>query len=342
MQILIISPTQKGIGGIAQHVSGLKKFLETNNHHVEIISSENTFTIPIKGLKNPSFMLSSFLKAKFKKNQDIVHAHNIPAAFAMKNTSGKKILSLHGIFSQQIDMIHGKTSGTLSKKYEIDALKWADAITVVTKEAFDYYSKFGHRVFQVPNAIDISSIGTKQDRRYQKQVIFAGRLSKEKGIDVLIEIGKKLLSDTHLIILGKGPDEKKIKDCAKTSKNIHYLGYQTKEDTLSLIRGSDILIQPSLKEGISSTILESMACGTAVISSNVGGNSELVENGVNGITIEPKDSDSFIQQITNLIDNIKLRQSLVENASLTVEKYDWKHVGNLYLEIYTSILKKSK
>ena len=103
MRILILSPTQFGIGGIAQHVQGLKKFLEKHSHQVEIISSENTFTIPIKGLKNPSFMISSFLKTKFKKNQDIVHAHNIPAALAMKNTLGKKILSLHGIFSQQID-----------------------------------------------------------------------------------------------------------------------------------------------------------------------------------------------------------------------------------------------
>ena len=67
MKILIISPTEKGIGGIAQHVQGFKNFLEQKNHIVEIMSSENTFTIPIKGLKNPSFMISSFLKSKLKK-----------------------------------------------------------------------------------------------------------------------------------------------------------------------------------------------------------------------------------------------------------------------------------
>ena len=56
MNVLIISPTQLGIGGISQHIQGLKNFLEKHEHKVEIISSENTFTIPIKGLKNPSFM----------------------------------------------------------------------------------------------------------------------------------------------------------------------------------------------------------------------------------------------------------------------------------------------
>ena len=105
MKILLISPTQSGIGGIAQHVKNLENFLEKNDNTVEIISSENTFTIPIKGLKNPSFMISSFLKTKFKKNFDIVHAHNIPSALAMKNSSGKKILTIHGIFSEQIDPI---------------------------------------------------------------------------------------------------------------------------------------------------------------------------------------------------------------------------------------------
>ena len=338
MKILLISPTQSGIGGIAQHVQGLTNFLENNFHEVEIISSENTFTIPIKGLKNPSFMISSFLKTKFKKNQDIVHAHNIPAALAMKNASGKKILSLHGVFSQQIDQLHGKTTGNISKKYEQNALTWADAITVISKEAFDYYTSLGYKVFQVPNALDITSLSQNEDRRYSKQVIFAGRLSVEKGIDTLIEIGKKLSSDIQLIILGTGPEEQKIKNLAKNQKNIHYLGYQNKENTISLIRGSDILIQPSLKEGISSTILESMACGTIVIASNVGGNIELIENGINGIIKDPNDFNSFAEEIVTLFDNAELRQSLENQALKKAKQYDWSIIGQKYLDLYTKIL----
>ena len=338
MKILLISPTQSGIGGIAQHVQGLTKFLQNKGHQVEIISSENTFTIPIKGLKNPSFMLSSYIKSKFKKDFDIVHAHNIPSALAMKNSEGKKILSLHGVFSQQIDQLHGKTIGSMSKKYEQDALKWADAITVVSKEAFDYYTSLGYNVFQVPNAIDIESLPSNEDRRYPKQIIFAGRLSSEKGIDSLIEIGKKLPIDIQLIILGTGPEEQKIKELAINQKNIHYFGYQNKENTISLIRGSDILIQPSLKEGISSTILESMACGTVVIASNVGGNPELIENNVNGIIIEPKNIDLFLEQIINMFNNNVLRQSFIEHAFKTVQKYSWNKVGRLYLNIYDSVL----
>jgi glycosyltransferase involved in cell wall biosynthesis len=338
VKILLISPTQSGIGGIAQHIQGLTKFLKKNGDYVEIISSENTFTIPIKGLKNPSFMISSFLKTTFKKDHDIVHAHNIPSALAMKNTKGKKILSIHGIFSNQINHLHGKTLASISSKYEKNALKWADAITVISKEAFDYYTNLGYNVFQVPNAIDISYLETNVDKRYSKQIIFAGRLSHEKGINSLISISKKLTDDIHLIILGTGPEEKKINDLVKNYKNIHFFGYQNKNKTISLIRGSDILIHPSLQEGISSTILEAMACKTAIIASDVGGNSELIKNNLNGITIKPNNIDSFVEQIINLFDNKKLHQLLVDNALKTVEKYNWNEVGHLYLDVYQSVL----
>ena len=338
MKILLISPKQSGIGGIAQHVKSLKNFLEKNNNIVEIISSENTFTIPIKGLKNPSFMISSFLKTKFKKNFDIVHAHNIPSALAMKNSSGKKILTIHGIFSEQIDQLYGKTTGNMSKKYEKNSLSWADAITVVSKDAFNHYTSLGYKVFQVPNAIDISSLSSDEDRRFQKQIIFAGRLSNEKGIDSLIEIAKNLPVEINLIILGSGPEEKKIEDLATLQKNIHFLGYQTKDQTISLIRGSDILIQPSLNEGISSTILEAMACKTIIIASNVGGNKELIENNINGYLVESNNVESFTNKIDNVFENTELKQSIVDQAFKTVKNYDWNQVGKIYLKIYESIL----
>ncbi len=67
MKILLISPTFSGIGGIAQHVRGLNQYLTNFGNEVDVLSSDNSFTIPIKGLKNPSFMLSSSLKTRFMK-----------------------------------------------------------------------------------------------------------------------------------------------------------------------------------------------------------------------------------------------------------------------------------
>ena len=338
MRILLISPTEKGIGGIAQHVQGISQFLPYLTHEVNIISSENTFTIPIKGLKNPSFMLSSFLKTKLIKNNDIVHAHNIPSALAMKNTSGKKVLSLHGIYSKQIVELHGKIYSKASKNYENKALKWADVITVVSKEAYDYYSKSGLNVVHVPNAVDLDNFPKKSIKKFENQIIYAGRLSKEKGIDILLDAAKSLPSTYHLLIVGDGPEEKKVRNVAKSKTNVHYLGYQSKQNTISLIRGSDLLVQPSLMEGISSTILEAMGCGTCVLASNVGGNTEIIENDKTGILVEPNNAKKLLDKISELLTKKEKMSTMSANGLNAVMKYDWKHVGKLYLDIYESLL----
>ncbi|KAF6246713.1 glycosyl transferase family 1 [Nitrosopumilus sp. b3] len=338
MRILMISPTSSGIGGISQHVQGLKKFLENKGNEVEIISSENTLTIPIKKLKNPSFMISSFFKSKFKKNFDIIHAQNPISALAMKNVKGKKILSLQGNYSEQILLLHGNTAGTLSEKLEKNALQWADVITVPSKEMYEEFTKNGYKVYYVPNAIDISSFPKDKDRRYEKQLIYAGRLSEEKGILDLLQISEKISNDIHLIIIGSGPEESKIKEKIKNKSNIHFLGYQSKENTIKLIRGSDILIQPSIMEGgTSSTLLEAMACKIPIIATSVGGNKETVIHMKTAYVVTPNHPDQIYDAINDLLDNPEKRKILTENAFEIITNYDWEHVGQKYLDVYNAV-----
>ena len=338
MKILLISPTSKGIGGIAQHVQGLSQFLMNQNHQVDIISSENTFTIPIKGLKNPSFMLSSFLKTRSVKGTDIVHAHNVPSALAMKNASGKKVLSLHGIYPEQIAQLHGKVYSKISKNYENAALKWADAITTISREVYNHYSKMGFNVVQIPHAIDLTIFPKNTIKKFENQIIYAGRLSKEKGIDILLQTAKNLPSKYNLLILGSGPEENKVRDVANSKTNVHYLGYQSKQNTISLIRGSDLLVQPSLLEGISSTILEAMGCGTCVVASNVGGNREIIESDKTGVLINPNNHEELLDKISDLLTNNEKRTKIVTAGLQAVEKYNWKQVGQQYLDVYESIM----
>jgi glycosyltransferase involved in cell wall biosynthesis len=326
------------LGGVAQHISGLSNYLRKNNHEVDIISSENTFTIPIKGLKNPSFMISSCIKTKLGKKYDIVHAHNIFSALAMKNTSAKKILTIHGIFSKQISTLYGRTIGRISESFEKYALGCSDAITVVSKEAQEYYSKVGYQVAQIPNAIDIESLPKDEDRRFEKQVIFAGRLSKEKGILNLLQIAKKLPSDINLVIVGSGPEEQIVKDAAKKYPNVHFLGYQTKENTIKLIRGSDALIQLSIVEGISSSILEAMATKTPIIATDVGGNRELLQNNFSGVLVNQSRPDEVAEKISDVFLHNEKYSQYANNAFEKIKDYDWSNIGKKYLELYLSLL----
>lgn len=338
MKVLLISPTESGIGGISQVVQGLANFLQKQGNTVDIISSKNSFTIPIKGLKNPSFMLSAALKARSKKNYEIVHAFNVPAALAMRYSKGKKIISIHGIFSKQIDMLHGKNLGQISNKYEKKALEWADVITVGSKEGHDFYSSLGFNVKYIPNAINVESLPKGTDRKYDKQIIYVGRLSKEKGAHLLPDIAKNLSKEVHLLIVGVGPELDEITKNSSGLTNVHLLGYQPKDKVIPLIRGSDVLIQPSFAEGISSTLLESMACKTPIVTTNVGGNKEILSHNKTGILVEVGSTEQMANNVLELLSNKEKANYLANNAFNEVQKYDWNNVGPEYLFLYNSLL----
>ena len=338
MRILIISPTQSGIGGIARVVQNQVKFLKKNGYDVDIISSENTFTIPIKGLKNPSFMISSFLKTKFKKNYDIVHAHNPASALAMTNISGKKVISLWGVFENQIELLHGSTLGKLSGKFERNMLKHADAIIVASKVIQKYYTKLGHRIHYIPNGIDLNSLPKTENRLYKKQIIYAGRLSKEKGIFNLIKVSEDLPNEIHFIILGNGPEENKIKDLVKKKPNIHYLGYQPKEKTIPLIRGSDILIQPSLMEGgLNTTLLEAMACKIPIIATKLDVYSDEIKHMKTAYCVKPESTKEILDGINFFLLNKSERKYIIENSYQIVQNHSWEKIIDKYITIYENL-----
>ena len=154
----------------------------------------------------------------------------------------------------------------------------------------------------------------------------------------MLDAAEHLPAEYNLLIAGIGPEEKKVRNLADSKTNVHYLGYQSKQNLLSLIRGSDLLIQPSLEEGMSSTLLEAMACDTCILASNIEGISEIVENNKNGLLVEPNNSDELLNKILDLLSKKEKRLRMANEGLEIVKKYDWKRVGKLYLNFYESLL----
>ena len=224
------------------------------------------------------------------------------------------------------------------KKYEKMALSLADIITVNSNEGYNYYTEMGFNVVQIPNAIDLNIIPKKSTKQFENQIIFAGRLSKEKGVETLIETAEQLPNNYNLLIAGSGPLEGKVEDLSSKKTNVHYLGYQSKPDVLSLIHSSDLLIQPSLEEGMSSTLLEAMGCGTCILGSNIEGISEIIENEKTGMLVEPNNSNELLNEILYLLPKKEKRLRMAKEGLKIVKRYDWKEVGKLYLDTYEKLL----
>ena len=152
MKFLFISPRYSG--GIGGHAAMLANQLEHSGHSVTKMQTPH---IPIKNFKNPSFAILSALKGIIsRENYDIVHAFNVPSAFAMHYAKGKKkILSVHGVFSDQVNVLHSSTISTIATNVESKVLKWADRLTTDSKTSQTEYKKKLNLDFEyLPSPID--------------------------------------------------------------------------------------------------------------------------------------------------------------------------------------------
>ena len=130
--------------------------------------------------------------------------------------------------------------------------------------------------------------------------LFVGRLSAEKGAEVLLQAWQKLKATIPLVILGDGPLRKPLESEAAARKlsNITFAGWRSREEILSAMKSASLLITPSLwYEGFPMTIVEAFACGIPVICSRLGGLREIVEDGCTGLHFNPGDAEDLAAKL---------------------------------------------
>uniref|UniRef100_A0A7C1CFJ3 Glycosyltransferase family 1 protein n=1 Tax=Thermofilum adornatum TaxID=1365176 RepID=A0A7C1CFJ3_9CREN len=338
MKILMISPKISGIGGVAAHVSKLVEFLTRDGHEVEVIASENTPIVPVKGLMNPSFIATSALKAIYKRLRgerlDVIHAHNIPSALAMRVSSGYRVLTLHGVYSEQIGYLHGSALGRLTRLVERRALRWANAVTAVSSRVAEHYSRQGFRVVYIPNAIDLEDLPREAKRFHDQQIVYNGRLSREKGVDILLEGFLNSDLKAKLVLIGSGPLEEKLREMARNDDRVIFTGQLPRQEALKIVKGSDVFILPSIYEGLSTALLEAMALEVPVVATRVGGNTELITDGETGLLVDPTPQE-IIKAVSMLLQDKERAKILSEKAYQRVlEQYNWQVVYKKYRSLY--------
>ena len=111
-----------------------------------------------------------------------------------------------------------------------------------------------------------------------------------------------------------------------------FLGRSTQEEVIRILQDSDIFILPSLNEGMSNSILEAMACGLPIITTDTGGADELVSS--NGFIIQKASIPELEDAIRKFIDDKDLAQSLGENSRKLAEKMSWNSMASDYHKIY--------
>ncbi len=176
-------------------------------------------------------------------------------------------------------------------------------------------------------------------------VLYVGRLHQVKNLAVLIDsFGQMQTSDpvAQLVIIGSGPEETCLKKQVAEKRLAEKVIFLPMQDNVRpYLQAADIFVLPSQREGIANALLEAMACGLAVVASNIGGNKELIQNGTSGLLVEPGDASSLAAALSRLASDEKLRIRLGAAARQKVEEhYGLAAIISGYRDIYGLMARK--
>lgn len=315
MKILFIAPRYSG--GIGGHAYRVAEKLREFGFDVKLMHTPH---IPIKKLKNPSFAVLSSLKALIgNEKYDVVHAFNVPSAFAMKYTKAKKkVLSIHGVYSEQVDSLHSDVISTAASISEAKVLKWADKLTTDSKTVQKKYKEKLNVDFEFLYApLDTKKFATVKDVvKNENQIVYVGRDSFEKGTDILRKIESKING--------------KVVYCT----DIEW------EEAMANLKASSLLVIPSRMESIPQVIKEAFFLKIPIIATNVGGIPELIEDGVNGLLVPPDDSERLLQTINDLLENKEMANKFARSGyDFVINNLTWEVLLPKYVKFYEDLVK---
>jgi len=316
MNILFISPVFSG--GIGGHAAMLADKLSDYGYKIKKMQVPH---IPIKNLKNPSFALFSSLKSLTNRESfDIVHGFNIPSAYAMKYAKGKKkVLSVHGVFSEQVNTLHSKSISSVAKIAESQVLNWPDKLTTDSKATQKLYKeKFDLNFEYLPSPLDIQKFsGISDVTKIENQVAFVGRDSYEKGIDILKQAE------------------------AKIDGNIVYCTDRSWDDAMKIIKSSQVIVVPSRMESLPTTVKEAFYLNIPVVATNVGGIPELIKDNETGILVPSENPDKLANAVNELLSDKQKAKRLANNGNKFVKSnMTWDIILPKYIQFYEDLLTK--
>ena len=265
-------------------------------------------------------------------------------ASIIRNT--KLIITWHEVWEEYWYQYLGKKglAGKLIEK--ITAHLTPNNIAVSQRTKNGLVSISGRRDIKIiPNGIDVTHIFGIRKAHLESDIIFVGRLSRNKNVDVLIDairIIKNTVGSVTCLIIGEGPEKQNLMRRAhflNLSENVLFIDFLNDyEEMIAYVKASKIFVLPSTREGFGIVVLEANACGLPVItvSHPMNAASDLIEN-----------NNGFVCQLSaqelskNILLALKEREHMTNNCIASAKKYDWDNIVKTIELSYQEIVKKS-
>jgi glycosyltransferase involved in cell wall biosynthesis len=273
------------------------------------------------------------------RSADIVHANWLLTAPIAALAGKPLLLTLHGSGTA------GSFSDLALAQHRPRWFRWlvrrAAVVAAVSAPLADAARAAGaHHVERIPHGVDVADQPrTEPD---ELTMLFAGRLSHEKGLDVLVEAiaaapAGSTLASAKLIVVGDGPERTRLEPLG-----IEPLGFVPQEQLVQLYDRASLLVMPSRSEGFGVVALDAMARGVPVVASDVGGLGKLVEHERTGLLVPANEPGALRMALERLLCDAQLRAEFGRNAyDVARTGYGWGQVTQALTTAYEKACKTS-
>lgn len=314
-----------GQGGLGTHVRGLTQALAAHLP-VTVVSPAHLAGDPL----DPETALHWGLSLAAAPGT-LLHAHNyeaaLPALIAKGLTGAPLVVTLHLPAPERYQAL------------ERQLLAAADAVIAVSHSLAGEYAEYDCHV--IPNGVDPSFFHpVPSTRREAGRLLFAGRLSPQKGCDLALHALRELLPtfpELRLHVAGEGPWEQAYRNLARRlgiGDRVRWLGWLEPAALREEYRRCRALLMPSRFEPFGLSALEAMACGAPVVAAGVDGLPEFLTDQETGVLVPPADSAALAQAARTLVVNPALARRLGAAAALRAQAFTWDRAAAETLRVY--------
>lgn len=312
---------------------------------------------------------------------DLIHSHYWLSAEVARTLAPRwavpRIQMFHTLGLVKREVMDEDIDGESDVRVTIEkrAVRESAAVTAASEievsELVDLYGADQAKLHIIPCGVDLNvfrpmrqsdareALGRDQCERI---VLFVGRIEQIKGIDVLLRaLGllffrhPELRNDLCLLVVGgaldpndDSPEIEKIEELQRLvhqhrmEANVSFVGSMDQQRLALFYAAADVCAVPSLTESFGLVALESMACGTPVVGTRVGGLQTLIEHGESGLLVPAGDYQALAESIAKVLTDHRLRMHLAHGARDRAEHYSWRSVGDRVEALYAKILAGEK
>jgi glycosyltransferase involved in cell wall biosynthesis len=357
MRVLIVSGIwPPDVGGPASHAPELAAFLLARGHAVEVVTTadappaQQPYEVRWVDRAAPAGIRHARVAAWIREratHTDVVYATSMLGRAALGSSLARRPVVVKlvadeayerarrwGLFEGDLDAFQRFPGGLrvrLLRRARNRALRRVDHLVCPSGYLAALAVDWGvpqARITVLPNVAPLPPSLPDRDEARERlgadgpMLAFAGRITKQKSLGVALD-ALASVEDVSLLIAGDGPDlpyvRRRVAELGLDGR-VRFLGPLVRDEVLTLFRAADASLLTSSWENFPHTVVESLAVGTPVIATSVGGVPELVRHGENGLLVPPGDAGELVDAIRRLIGEPALRERLAAAAAPSVEK----------------------